>query len=147
VVVDDKRRVSLAALDVETSLGALEVRGEVAYSWVSVPSALAEVFGARQRGGHLDLVLPVVRRRMFGLPNATLNAALRLEQIDYNVGTFSSTGQRIRDEVTAVVPGISFRPAANTVFKANYRWHRTTDLLGNPAARLAGYQVGFATYF
>jgi hypothetical protein len=33
------------------------------------------------------------------------------------------------------------------VFKVNYRRHWTRDLLGNPAARLGGYQVGVATYF
>jgi hypothetical protein len=35
---------------------------------------------------------------------------------------------------------------ANTVFKANYRRQRMQDVPGNPAARLGGYQVGFATY-
>ena len=84
---------------------------------------------------------------VLGLQNATLSAALRLEHVDFNVGSFSSTGQRIFDEVTAIVPGLSFRPTAGTVFKANYRRHWTRDLLGNPTTRMGGYQVGFATYF
>ena len=84
---------------------------------------------------------------MLGLPRATVNAALRLEHIDYNVGRFSTTGRSIGDEVTAIVPGVSFRPAPNTVFKANYRWQRSRDVLRNDPARLGGYQVGFATYF
>ena len=98
-------------------------------------------------GGHVDVVVPVWRTRLLSLPNATLSAALRLEHVDYNVGTFTTPGRRIFDEVTAIAPGLSFRPTPGTVFKANYRRHWTRDLLGNPTARLGGYQVGFATYF
>lgn len=147
VEVEPRRRVSLAAVDLSTAVGPLSVRGEVAQAWIDVPPNLAELFGARQWGGHLDLVLPVLRRRMLGMRDATVNVALRVEHVDYNIGRFSSTGRPIRDEVTAIVPGVSFRPTANTVFKANYRRQRMRDVLGNPAARLGGYQVGFATYF
>ena len=90
-------------------------------------------------GGHVDVVVPVWRTRLLSLQNATLSAALRLEHVDYNVGTFTTTGRRIFDEVTAIAPALSFRPTAGTVFKR--------DLLGNPTTRLGGYQVGFATYF
>jgi hypothetical protein len=147
VDVEPRRHVSLAAVDFSTWVGRASVRGEVAHAWIDLPPSHGEVFGARQRGGHVDVVVPLLNRRMFGLPNATLSAALRLEHVDYNVGTFTSTGRKIGDEVTAIVPGISFRPAPGTVFKANYRWHRTRDVLNNPPSRLAGYQVGFATYF
>lgn len=147
VEVEPQRRVSLAAVDLSTAVGPLSVRGELAQAWIDVPPNLAELFGERQWGGHLDLVLPVLRRRMLGMRDATVNVALRLEHVDYNIGRFSSTGRPIRDEVTAIVPGVSFRPTANTVFKANYRRQRMQDVLGNPAARLGGYQVGFATYF
>ncbi len=147
VEVDERRRVTLSALDFATDIGRLNIRGELAQSWIDVPESLTELLGRKQRGGHLDFVLQLVRRPMLGLPRATINAALRLEHIDYNIGSFETTGRKIRDEVTAIVPGISFRPAANTVFKANYRWQRMHDVLGNPPARLGGYQVGFATYF
>jgi len=71
----------------------------------------------------------------------------RLERVDFNVGSFTSTGRDIGDEVSAIVPGISFRPTAGTVFRANYRYHWTHDFQGNDPARMAGFQVGFATYF
>jgi hypothetical protein len=67
--------------------------------------------------------------------------------VDFNVGTFASTDASIGDEVTAVVPGISFRPSAQTVFRANYRYHWTTDFAGNEPSRRAGFQLGLATYF
>lgn len=147
VQVDAARRVSIAAVDFSTAIGRLAIRGEAARVAVDVPSGLAEIFADRQQGAFVDFVLPVLRRTMLGMPSSTLSVALRLEHIDYNLGRFSSTGASIRDEVSALVPGVSFRPNANTVLKANYRRHRTRDLLGNTAARLGGYQLGFATYF
>ncbi|MGK2961652.1 MAG: hypothetical protein ACSLFK_05815 [Gemmatimonadaceae bacterium] len=147
VEVDERRDVTIGAIDFSTGLGRLAIRGEMAQAWIDVPPSLTELMGGRQRGGHLDLVFEVLRRRLLGLQRATLNAALRLEYVDFNVGKFTSTGRTIRDDVTAIVPGVSFRPAANTVFKANYRWQRSHDVLGNPPSRLGGYQVGFTTYF
>ena len=145
--VDERRRLSITALDVATSVGPLTLRGADAMVPVAVPASLVEVFGSRQHGAHLNAVLPIWRLRVMGMRNAVVNAAFRLEYIDYNVGTFHSTGDPIWDDVRAIVPGLSFRPSGSTVFKANYRreWHR--DLLGNPTARRGGWQVGFATYF
>ena len=145
--VDERRRLSITALDVATTVGPLTVRGEAALVQVAVPASLLEVFGSRQHGVHVDAVLPIWKPRVAGMRGAAVNAALRLEYVDYNVGTFRSTGDPIRDDVRAIVPGLSFRPSASTVFKANYRreWHR--DLLGNPTVRRGGWQVGFATYF
>jgi hypothetical protein len=145
--VDDRRRLSITALDVATGVGPLTLRGEAAMVRVAVPASLVEVFGSRQRGAHVDALLPIWKPHLSGMRNAVVNAALRLEYVDYNVGTFQSTGGPIRDDVRAIVPGLSFRPSAGTVFKANYRreWHR--DLVGNPTVRRGGWQVGFATYF
>ena len=84
---------------------------------------------------------------MFGYQNSVINACVRYEELDYNVGTFASTGTEIGDELTAMVVGISFRPTDGTVFRANYRHHLITDVLGNAPAVMGGFQVGFATYF
>ena len=145
--VDERRWLAVAALDVGGVLGSVEVRGEVGRATVDVPPSLRELFGHEQWGGHLDLVVPVWRPRLSGYDAATLALGLRLEHVDYNVGTFESTGASIGDEVTAVVPGVSFRPTPGTVFRANYRYHWTRDFAGNDPARAAGFQLGFATYF
>jgi hypothetical protein len=95
----------------------------------------------------VDAVVAIWRPRLEDYEDAVLNAGLRIEAIDYNAGTFRSTGRRIYDEIFALVPGISFRPSPNTVFRANYRRHWARDLVGNPAAKTGGIQVGFASYF
>jgi hypothetical protein len=146
-VVDEKRRLSLAALDLTTAVGPVNVRGEAALATVDVPDDLEELHGERQWGAHLDVVAPVWRPRVLGLTNAVVNVGVRLEHVDYNVGRFRSTGRRIYDEVTAVVPAVSFRPVPGTVFRVNYRRHWTRDLVGNPTVVLGGFELGLATYF
>ena len=145
--VDDRRWLGIAALDLGTTVGVLTVRGELAFTSVDVPPGMEDVFGEGQWGGYLDLVAPVWRPSFFGYQNPVVSAGLRLEHIDYNTGTFDSTGRKIFDEVSAIVLTASFRPTEGTVFRANYRYHWTRDFVGNPTIRTAGYQLGFATYF
>jgi hypothetical protein len=144
--VDEKRRLSILALDGSVHLGPATMQGEAAYARIDVPESLAEVFGHEQFGGFVEVIVPVLQTQLFGLDDAVWNATIRLERIDYNVGAFASTGAAIYDDVDALVLGTSFRPTSETVFKANYRYHWIRDLLGNPT-RLGGVQVGFATYF
>jgi hypothetical protein len=67
--------------------------------------------------------------------------------VDFNRGSFTTTGDPIGDEIDAFILGLSFRPAAGTVFKANYRHESIRDLQGNLPAKRAGFQFGLATYF
>ena len=145
--VDDRRWLGIVALDFGGEVGPSHVRGEIAYATIDVPPGMVEVFGDAQWGGHLDVILPLWRPRFLGYQDAVVSAGLRLEKVDYNMGTFSSTGLGIRDDVTAVVSGLSFRPTAGTVLRLNYRYHWTRDFPGNSAAKMAGVQLGFATYF
>ena len=84
---------------------------------------------------------------MFGFERAVLNAAVRVEYVDWNKGEFKSTGDNIADEVFSIVPAVSWRPAAQTVIRLNYRYNWQKDILGNPPSKLAGFQFGFSTYF
>lgn len=145
--VDERRWLGITAVDFGATLGPADVRGEFAYASIDVPEGMVEIFGDTQWGAHIDVLLPLWHPRLAGYPTAVVTAGLRLEKVDYNVGTFSSTGRSIGDEVTALVPGISFRPTADTVFRANYRYHWSRDFPGNPTSRMAGFQFGFATYF
>ncbi len=145
--IDEPRRLTLLALDFEAAVFAADLRGEMALAQIDVQDDLAELFGERQWGAHLDVVLPVWRPRIAMYDDAVLNAVLRLEAADFNVGSFQSTGDHIFDQIYAVVSGISFRPSPDTVFRANYRRHWYRDFVGNDAVHTGGIQVGFATYF
>ena len=147
--LDKKRRVDLFAVDFNSVLPGVKtyITGEWVWAMVDVPGTYSQQYGSKQRGGFLDIVQPVLKRKILGWENSTFNVALRLEYADYNVGEFRETNTTISDHIYAVVPGISFRPSQQTVVRLNYRYHWQTDILGNPAARTSGIQFGFSTYF
>jgi hypothetical protein len=145
--VDARRAVRLAAFDLNTEVHSVSLRGELAFAWIDVPDDLRELFGDRQWGLHVDAVIPVFRPRIRGLTDPVVSAVARVERVDFNRGRFTGTGDSIGDDVDAVTLGLSFRPVAGTVFKANYRYERLRDLQGNEPARRAGFQFGLATYF
>lgn len=149
VDIDSKRRVDLLAIDFNTTVPKIKtyINGEWVWAMIDLPNTLTQEFGSKQSGGFLDIVQPIIKRKMFGWENSTLNLALRLEYVDYNIGTFAGTESNISDDILAIVPGISLRPSQQTVIRANYRYHQQTDLLGNPPALTAGFQFGFSTYF
>ncbi len=149
LVLDDKRRLNVFAIDFNTTIPKLKtfVVGEWAWVNVDVPTTFTQQFGDKQKGGFVDIVQPILTRQLFGFEQATLNVALRLEYVDWNDGTFRETGENIGDEIWAVVPAISFRPTAQTVLRLNYRFMEQTDILGNPPAKISGIQFGLSSYF
>ena len=149
LTLDKKRRVNVFAVDFNTAIPGINtaITGEWAWIKVDVPDTYTEQFGEKQQGGFIDVVQPVLKKKMMGFEEAVLNAALRFEYIDWNKGKFISTGDNIADDIISVVPAISFRPTPQTVIRFNYRYNWQRDILGNPPSKLAGFQVGLSTYF
>ncbi len=149
LVLDKKRRVDVLAIDFNSTIAATKtfVNGEWAWVHVNVPDTYSEQFGEKQQGGFVDLVQPIFKKPILGFEKSVINAALRLEYVDWNRGKFISTGTNIADDVFSIVPAISWRPTAQTVLRLNYRYNWQKDILGNPPSKLAGFQFGLATYF
>ena len=147
--LDDKRRVDIFAVDFNTTLSKLKTFITAEWAWikVNVPSTFTQQYGSKQQGGFLDVVQPLLKKKMLGWPNATLNLACRLEYVDWNKGTFTSTGGNIAEDLWSIMPAISFRPTAQTVLRLNYRHQSQRDLLGNPPAKTGGFSFGVSTYF
>jgi len=149
LTLDKKRNVNVFAIDFNGTLQKTKtyINGEWAWVNVDVPETYSEQFGEKQQGGFIDFVQPVLKKPMFGFEKAVINVALRLEYVDWNKGTFKSTGDNIGDEVFSIVPAISWRPIPQTVIRLNYRHNWQKDILGNPPSKLAGFQFGISTYF
>jgi hypothetical protein len=147
--LDEKRRVDFIALDFNTRVPKIKtyINAEWVWATINIPPTYTQQFGNRQRGGFIDIVQPIIHKRMLGWDGATLNLAIRGEYADYNAGVFDNTGENISDDVVAIVPAISFRPSSQTVFRFNYRYEWRKDILGNPPAKIAGFQFGLSTYF
>jgi hypothetical protein len=149
ITVDEKRSASVVAFDFNTSLlnDRLNITGEIAQVIVDVPDSYSQQFGTKQFGTYMDIVATILRRKMMGWAQAKLNLGVRLEYVDYNVGTFRESGDNIADDIYAVVPSLAFRPMNSTVLRFNYRYEWQHDLFGNPPARTGVIQFGIATYF
>ena len=70
-----------------------------------MPDDLRELFGERQWGFHLDAVVPLFRPRIRGLTDPVVSAIARVERVDFNRGSFASTGDPIGDEIDAFTLG------------------------------------------
>lgn len=149
LVLDMKRRVNVFAIDFNTTVSKSKtfINGEWAWVKVNVPDTYTEQFGEKQQGGFIDFVQPIYKKSVLGFEKSVINAAIRLEYVDWNKGKFISTDSNIADEVFSIVPAISWRPTAQMVMRFNYRYSWQKDLLGNPSSRLAGIQFGVSTYF
>ncbi|MBL7812585.1 MAG: hypothetical protein JNL57_10215 [Bacteroidetes bacterium] len=149
VIIDKKRWSRIWAVDFNTTLpvAGTSITGEFAWIQVQLPQYLPQQFGSRQCGGFADVVQPLLKRPMFGFPKAVLNAAIRIEYIDYNVGTFNGSDQNKADDMRSIMPAISFRPVPQTVLRLNYRYMLTRDLFGNPPSKTGGFIAGISTYF
>lgn len=147
--LDDPRRVNVWDVDFNTTIGLTKtyIVGEYAWITVDVADSFSQQFGDRQHGGFIDIVQPVLRGDLFGFRQAVFNVAMRLEHADWNVGHFNETGTVIGDDFKAVVPGVSFRPTQQTVFRINYRYERRRDLFNNPPSNTGGIQIGVSSYF
>lgn len=149
LVLDEKRRVDTWAIDFNTTLSPTKTYlvTEWAFINVDVPDTYTQQYGNKQAGGFLDIVQPIFKGTIFDFQNSVINAACRMEYVDWNIGAFKETGGNIREDFVSVVPGLSWRPTSQTVLRLNYRYNWTTDLLGNPSSRTAGFQFGFSSYF
>lgn len=148
LVLDEKRRHRTWAIDFNTILpSGTYMTTEWTVTRVDVPSTYIQQYGNKQWGGFFDVVQPVLRKNIFGFERSVINAVCRFEYVDWNAGDFIETGNNIREDIVSVVPGISWRPNAQTVIRLNYRYNWQTDLLGNPPSKTSGFQFGFSSYF
>lgn len=149
LVIDEKRRLDVMAVDFNSTLPKIKtyINGEVAWVKVDVPPTYSQQFGDRQWGGFIDIVQPIIKRKIFGFEKSIINLAVRFEYVDWNVGTFTETGNNISEDITSVTPAVSWRPTGQTVLRFNYKYQWQQDLLGNPASRTGTFQFGISTYF
>jgi hypothetical protein len=147
--LDEKRGVNIFAVDFNGTIPVLNtyITGEFAFIKVEIPAEYTRQYGNKQHGGFIDLVQPVIKKRILNWVNATINMACRLEYVDWNVGRFEETGSVIGEDLWSIMPAISLRPTSQTVFRLNYRYQQQRDLLANPPARTGGFSFGFSTYF
>lgn len=148
-VIDEKRRLDVLAIDFNTTIPKIKTAISIEWAWVfvQVPESYTQQYGRKQQGGFLDIVQPLLKRKMLGWEKAVLNIACRFEFVDWNVGTFKETGNNIAEDLWSIMPAVSFRPTQQTVFRFNYRFQKQRDIFENPPSTTGGFIVGVSTYF
>ena len=149
ITLDKERRLDVFAVDVNTTLNktGTYIVGEAVLVMVDVPSTYSQQFGNKQQGAFIDVVQPVLKRKVFDWEDAVLHISARLDYVDWNIGKFNETNSKIGDDLWAITSAISFRPLSRTVFRLNYRYQWQTDIHNNPPSRAASWLFGFSTYF
>jgi len=137
------------AFDFNIQLPATETTftGEAVKIRIYVPESYTQQYGNHQQGFYAEIVQPFFKKPLFGWENAHFTFATRLDYVDWNVGKFKETDTNIGEHQWAVTPAVSFRPSGQTVFRLNYRYQWTTDILNNEAVPSATWLLGFSTYF
>jgi hypothetical protein len=149
LVFDKKRRLHVFAIDFNTTIPFTKTWINAEWAWVTVdvPETYSQQFGSNQMGGFIDFVHPILKKNILGFERSVINAAFRVEYVDWNKGKFNETGTSIQDDFFSIIPAISWRPTSQTVLRLNYRYNWQTDILGNPPSKTAGFQFGFSSYF
>lgn len=149
IVLDEKRMVQVFAIDMNSQLPQLKTNivGEWAWVMVDVPNSYTQQYGNKQKGGFIDIIQPVLKRRIGPWDNASFNIAIRAEYVDWNVGKFKETNENIGENLWSIMPALSFRPNGQTVLRFNYRMQRQVDFVGNSPVPLSGFNLGISSYF
>lgn len=139
LVVDDKRRLTILAVDAELQLGDVEVVGEFARARIDIPASLAGTFASRQQGFYGEVMYNVFHGLLSAFPQSVLALGARYDYIDLDTHVRGGDTRRVS-------VGLNLRLVPDTVIKVDYQHNWMFDRLNNEA-RSAVIQFGVATYF
>jgi hypothetical protein len=138
-LVDERRNLTIAVLDLEMQLAGVTLQGELASASIDVPPGLVGIYASHQRGGYVDLSFPFGAGWVRAMPASTFGAKVRFDAIDLDA---DQAGQVTRQ----VTVGINFRPTTDTALKFDLVRGRSTDEF-NVGLHHARLLMSLATYF
>lgn len=137
--VDERRDLTIWAIDGEIGAGPLRLTGEAAFASIDIPATLGPLFASSQRGFYVDAVVPFWRGRLSTMPTSFFAAKVRIDYVDLDTDLPG-------DDQLRVSAGVNFQPTNDTVFKLDGFRGRTHDRFNNPADQF-GVLFSVATYF
>ncbi len=139
LTVDEKRNLTLLALDGEYRFGDFAFQGEYAHASVDVPASLVGLYAQKQQGLYGQATYDLFHGVLPQFPRSKLLVGVRYDQIDLDADVFGDDTRRI-----TVVTNLRLVP--ETVIKLDYQHSWMRDRIGNET-RAAVIQCGLATYF
>jgi hypothetical protein len=137
--IDERRDVSILAVDAEASLFGFELAGEAARARIEMTEALDGINASAQRGLYLEAIRPFGRGLVRTMPGSSFAAKLRLDVVDFDTDLGG-------DDVARLTLGLNFRPTPDTALKLDYLRGRARDRFNVPSD-FAGLLFSIATYF
>lgn len=137
--IDDKRSLTIFALDGNFSWKRIEILGEYANASIDVPKESRDIFQESQQGFYLQTNAHFGHGWITEIPNSLFTVVTRYEFVD-----FDSDGPG--DNHKRVTLGLNFRPAEDSVFKLDYQRGALNDPF-NIEGKAAALIFSVATYF
>ena len=137
--VDERRELSILALDAEARVVGVQLSGEAAVTSIDIPTGLEGVYADRQHGFYAEAVRPFGRGWMRTMPSSSFAAKVRVDYVDFDV-------DRVGQTTGQVSLGLNFRPTQDSVLKLDYVRGRERDEFNNRSDH-AFLLFSLATYF
>ncbi|HAL55358.1 MAG TPA: hypothetical protein DCP63_02480 [Bacteroidetes bacterium] len=137
--VDEKRNVTITAIDWEFRGNEFDFLGEAAHATIEIPPSLRGLFAERQQGIYGQVNYHFGRGLVSLLPHSIFTVVGRFEFVDFDTKISGDAEQRAS-------VGLNFRPIEDTVFKLDYHhdWHWSRV---NVRTRSVGINMSVASYF
>ncbi|MGH2568633.1 MAG: hypothetical protein ACRDGA_09855 [Bacteroidota bacterium] len=137
--IDDRRTLSIFALDAEHNEGWIHLQGEAAYASIELPQSLKGLFAEKQFGYFLQANVPFGEDLFPLWPRSKFIASARFEMVDFD--------RDIRgDDHARFTVGLNFRPVQDVALKFNYEQDWVRDREKN-LTRSVGFIIALASYF
>ena len=137
--VDERRDLSILALDAEARVAGVQLSGEAALTSIDIAPGLEGVYADRQHGFYAEAVRPFGRGWMRTMPSSSFAAKVRVDYVDFDV-------DRVGQTTGQISLGFNFRPTQDSVVKLDYVRGRDRDEFNNRSDH-AFLLFSLATYF
>ena len=138
LTIDEKRNLSILALDWEWTWNRFDLLGEYARASIDVPAETA-IFAESQEGVYVQANARFGRGLVSRLPDSNFTAVVRLGEVDFDADASGDSQRRL-------TLGCNFRPTPDTVFKLDYQRNSSTDPFDNEV-KGAALLFSVASYF
>jgi hypothetical protein len=138
LTIDQKRGLTIWALDWDLSWRGFELVGEYAGAAIEVPEE-SGIYQDSQQGIYAQLNAHFGRGWVKAMPASVFTGVVRLEGVDFDTQVQGDSQRRL-------TLGLNFRPEEDTAFKLDYQRQGTFDAFNNEV-KGAALLFSAATYF
>ncbi len=137
--VDEKRRLTIIAVDGEMNIGNISLQGEFAHARIELPNSLRGLFAERQTGVYGQGLFTFARNVLPMFPQSELAFGVRYDYVNFDTDVAGS-------DIHRLTVGLNLRLVSETLLKLDYQHNWMFDRINN-GTRGAAIQFGLATYF